>query len=267
MQAILTAAELKKSETALEIGPGKAVLTEPLAARVKRLIAVELDRELAANLKKRFQTQAKVEILQADFLKTNLSELFPAALSEKIKVLGNIPYSITAPIFEKLLAWPGWDTGVFLIQREVADRMRAHEGSKAFGILTLAIQLFAEVELIAGVPPEAFAPPPEVHSSVIRLRRKAQAGLPPEDIPAFFDFARAAFGHRRKTIVNSLSMATALPKNELSKWLQSQQLNPALRAEAIPLADFVRIARPWAIYRREMQLTLDAPTSTITQHF
>jgi 16S rRNA (adenine1518-N6/adenine1519-N6)-dimethyltransferase len=268
VEAILTAAELKKSETALEIGPGKAILTEPLAARVARLVAIELDRELAANLQKRFRTQTTIEIIQADFLKTNLAELFPApSLPPKIKVLGNIPYAITAPIFEKLLAWPGWETGVFLIQREVADRLRAVEGSKAFGLLTLAVQLFAQVELILDVAPEAFSPPPEVHSSVIRLRRKVLAGLPPEDTPAFFDFARAAFRHRRKTVVNSVAMATEIPKKQLSQWLQSQQLNPALRAEAISLSDYVRIARPWAIYRREIELTGRPSTSTISEHF
>ena len=205
VQSILTAAELKKSDTALEIGPGKAVLTEPLAARVDKLVAIELDRELAANLKKRFETQKKITIIQADFLKANLEELFPVLLSSspavvsgapitspgndgKIKVLGNIPYSITAPIFEKLLAWPGWDTGVFLIQREVADRLRAAAGSKAFGILTLAVQLFADVELIRPVPPEAFAPPPDVHSSVIRLRRKKRSGTACRRYPGFLRF-------------------------------------------------------------------------------
>jgi 16S rRNA (adenine1518-N6/adenine1519-N6)-dimethyltransferase len=266
VEAILEAAELKKTDRALEIGPGKAILTEPLASRVSHLTAIELDRELAAALKKRFQESTKIEIVQQDFLKANLAELFPA-VNGPIKVLGNLPYSITAPIFEKLLAWPGWETGVFLVQREVAERLGADHGSKAFGILSLAVQVFADVETMMIVPPSAFAPPPKVHSAVIRIKRRKESTLPAEDLLGFFDFARAAFAHRRKTVVNSLEMATEIPKKQLSEWLQSQQLNPSLRAEAIALTDYVRIARPWAIFRRETELTLRAPTSTISKLF
>jgi len=267
VQAILEAAELKKTDVALEIGPGKAILTEPLAARVAKLVAVELDRTLAQKLVARFATMPYIQIVSRDFLKLDLPPLFPEAAQAPIKVLGNLPYAITAPIFEKLLTWPGWDTGVFLVHREVVDRLRAVEGSRAFGLLSLAVQLFAEVEAIRQVPPSAFAPAPEVHSTVIRMRRKQTALLPPEDIPAFFDFARAAFGHRRKTVGNSLALATQFPKKQLQEWLVSQQLNFDLRAEAIGLEDYVRIARPWGIFRREMELTGDTPTSTITKPF
>jgi len=267
VQAILAAADLKKSDTALEIGPGKAILTEPLAARVARLVAIELDAALAQALVRRFATMPHIAILRQDFLKADLAALFPDAGRTPVKVLGNIPYAITAPIFEKLLAWPGWETGVFLIQREVAARIGAQEGSRAFGILTLAVQLFADVETVLGVPPAAFAPPPDVHSAVLRLRRKKTAALPVADIPAFFDFARAAFSHRRKTLANSLAFATEIPKKQLHEWLESQHLNPAARAETIALADYARIAHPWAIFRREMDLTGGTPTSTITGHF
>jgi 16S rRNA (adenine1518-N6/adenine1519-N6)-dimethyltransferase len=251
IQTILAAAELKASDTALEIGPGKAVLTEPLAARIKRLVAIELDRELEAKLKVRFQSQTKVEIIQGDFLKTDLNALFP---NIPIKVLGNLPYSITSPIFEKLLAWPGWEIGVFLVQREVAERMRAKAGSRTYGLLSLAIQLSAEVESIAIVPPGAFAPPPAVHSSVIRLRRKAAPVIPPAEVADFFHFARAAFAHRRKTVANAVALETHVDKNRLSEWLLAAGIPAQARAEQITLETYAMMAPRWAVFRRENAL-------------
>ncbi|HNI11599.1 MAG TPA: rRNA adenine dimethyltransferase family protein, partial [bacterium] len=125
--------------------------------------------------------------------------VFPAP-KKPIAILGNLPYAITSPIFEKLLAWPHWDRGVFLIQREVAERMASAPGSKQFGILSLAVQLFADAEKILVVKPGAFLPPPEVDSAVIRLRRKESTGLSAEETVAFFDFAHGAYAHRRKTL-------------------------------------------------------------------
>ncbi|OGR89596.1 MAG: ribosomal RNA small subunit methyltransferase A [Elusimicrobia bacterium RIFCSPLOWO2_01_FULL_59_12] len=251
IQTILAAAEIQPADTALEIGPGKGVLTEPLASRVKELVAVEFDRTLAPKLQARFAAFPHVRIVQADFLKINLDELFKSP----IKVLGNLPYSITSPIFEKLLAWPGWDTGVFLIQREVADRMRSGPGSKTFGVLSLAVQLFAEVDLIAPVKPGAFAPPPRVHSAVIRLRRKPARPLPDREIPAFFDLAHAAFSHRRKTLANSLSLFAETPKKNVAAWLDRCGVRAGARAESLGLPDYVRLANPWSIFRREINLT------------
>jgi 16S rRNA (adenine1518-N6/adenine1519-N6)-dimethyltransferase len=187
VQTILQAAELKSTDTALEIGPGKGVLTEPLVPLVKNLTVVELDRDLGPKLESRFGQQPGWRLVQGDFLKVNLPELFPlASLEHPIKILGNLPYSITAPIFEKILAWPGWRTGVFLIQREVGERMKSGPGSKVFGVLSLAVQLFADVESICLVKPGAFVPPPEVTSIVVRLRRRATLPIAEEDVPAFF---------------------------------------------------------------------------------
>src|SRR4029077_14783678 len=144
-----------------------------------------------------------------DFLKVDLSTLFPEASADSpIKILGNLPYAITSPIFEKILVWPGWMTGVFLIQREVGERMRSAPGSRTFGILSLAVQLFADVDRICRVPPGSFQPPPRVDSMVLRLRRKHERLLADSEIPAFFDLAHAAFAHRRKTVANCLALYT-----------------------------------------------------------
>jgi len=266
-KTILASAELMPTDTALEIGPGKGVLTFELAKRVQRLVAIELDRKLAENLKKKFSGQDTVTILQADFLKTDLSNVIPRgpwrgihgspteALGDDVKILGNLPYSITSPIFEKLMAWTGWETGVFLIQREVAERIAARPGSRTYGILTLAVQLFADVETILQVPPGAFVPPPKVFSTVIRLRRKKRASLAPEQTAGFFDLIHGAFSHRRKTIANSLAFFSGIERARIERWLSRHKISPGARAETIALEQYAELADAWPIFRREMNLT------------
>jgi len=250
VKTILTAAELKPTDTALEIGPGKAVLTNPLHARVKRLVVVELDRELVEGLPDRIGGPRKPEIVTGDILKVDLDAYFPAP-ERPIKVLGNLPYSITSPIFETLMVWPAWDTGVFLIQREVAERICADAGSKAFGILSLAVQIFATAEKMLLVKPGAFAPPPRVDSCVIRLRRRPVPLLDPALLPHFFELVKGSFAHRRKTAVNSLFLETGIAKNRIEKWFDTQEMKPDARAEAIPLQDYIRLTAPWGVFRRE----------------
>src|SRR5262249_54309382 len=150
------------------------------------------------------------------------------------------------PIFEKLMPWEGWELGVFLIQREVAQRIAAQAGSKAYGILTLAVQLYADVETILQLKPGAFVPPPKVSSSVIRLRRKKALALPLERIPEFFDLVRGAFAHRRKTIANSLALATGIARAEVEKWLLRHEVSGSARAETLTLAHYVQLADAWS---------------------
>jgi 16S rRNA (adenine1518-N6/adenine1519-N6)-dimethyltransferase len=252
LRTIVESAELQPTDTALEIGPGKGALTELLVPRVKRLVAVEFDRTLAPKLQERWASHGHVTVVQADILKTDLDPLFPES---PVKVLGNLPYSITSPIFEKLLTWPKWETGVFLIQREVGARMQAKAGSRTYGILSLAVQLFAEVESILTVKPGAFVPPPNVTSLIVRLRRRPAPALAERDIPAFFDLAHAAFSHRRKTLANSLSLFAEIPKKNVEQWLQQQGVHGPLRAESLELVEYARLAAPWAIFRREIKLT------------
>ena len=252
VQTIVAAAELEPSDTALEIGPGKGILTEPLATRVARLVAVELDDALARRLAQRFQDHPSVQIIHDNILKVDFAALLPGS---GCKVLGNLPYSITSPIFEKIMVWPGWDTGVFLIQREVAARITARPGSRDYGILSLAVQLFADAETVLQVKPGAFLPPPQVSSSVIRLRRKARALLPSEAIPDFFDLVHGAFAHRRKTIANSLAFHSQISRAEVEKWLGAHGISSACRAETVALADYAKLAGAWSIFRRERNLT------------
>jgi len=260
VKTIVAAAELKPTDVALEIGPGRGVLTEALAPRVSQLIAVELDAELVRRLSGR--KFATMKLVNEDILKTNLDDHFSSAV-RPIKVLGNLPYAITSPIFEKILAWPGWNTGVFLVQKEVAERIQALPGSRAFGILTLAVQLYAEAEILLRVGPEAFLPPPRVDSAVLRLRRRTSLPLTQEEIPAYFDLAHAAFAHRRKTLANSLAFFVETPRAAVEKWLTVQGIAPGARAEELGPQDYQRLAEPWSIFRREINLTASEATSRI----
>ena len=176
VKTIVAAAELKPTDTTLEIGPGRGVLTGELLGRGGRLTAIELDHAMARELEQRFKGCERFRVIQGDFLKTDLNALFDPK-QYPVKVLGNLPYSITSPIFEKLMTWTAWDIGVFLIQREVAERIASQPGSRVYGILSLAVQIFADVEILLQVKPGAFNPPPKVTSSVIRLRRKKQAPI------------------------------------------------------------------------------------------
>lgn len=261
LRRIATIAELGPEKTLLEIGPGKGALTQHLIGKCRRLVAIELDDALAADLPRRIPHPA-LEVRHMDILQADLDALFPDA-DRPIRVLGNLPYAITSPIFEKLMPWPGWDVAVFLVQREVAERICSDAGSKAYGLLTLAVQLYAETELIMCVSPGAFIPPPDVQSAVLRLRRKPSLNKPPDWIFNFFDLARGAFAHRRKTIANSLAFYTGVARKDVETWLAEERVAPSARAESLTLADYARLSAPWAIFRREMKLTTLPATSTI----
>jgi 16S rRNA (adenine1518-N6/adenine1519-N6)-dimethyltransferase len=254
VKTIIAAAALKPNAAALEIGPGRGVLTGELLGSGITLTAVELDKVLARNLEERFKGCERFRLIQGDILRTDLDALFPAQ-ERPIKILGNLPYSITSPIFEKLMPWPGWETAVFLIQREVASRIAAGPGSRDYGILSLAVQLFAEPEIILQVKPGAFHPPPKVSSSVVRLRRKEQLLLAPEEIPDFFDLVHGAFAHRRKTIANSLALHAQVARSEVEQWLAHSAISPECRAETVALEDYAKISAAWSIFRREINLT------------
>jgi 16S rRNA (adenine1518-N6/adenine1519-N6)-dimethyltransferase len=262
VKTLVAAAELKPTDVTLEIGPGRGVLSGELLGRGGRLTAIELDKGMARELEQRFKGCERFTLIQGDILKADLDALF-AAPSRPIKILGNLPYSITSPIFEKLMPWPGWDVGVFLIQREVAERIASQPGSRVYGILTLAVQIFADAEILLHVKPGAFNPPPQVTSSILRLRRKKHSLLPQDRIADFFDLIHGAFAHRRKTVTNSLSLFSGIPRVSVEQWLLERQVSPTARAETLSLADYAKLAAAWSIFRREMNLTSGTATSTI----
>ena len=241
-----------KEATVLEIGPGRGVLTELLAQRCRRLIAVELDRVLAAQLRLKFGTQANVEIIEGDILKIDLNTVFgpkPGTMRpglsyqpEPAHVVGNLPYYITTDILLRLLDYHRYfSTIVIMVQKEVADRLAATPGNRDYGLLSATAQLYARVEKLFTLPPGAFAPEPKVHSTVVRLviePKIGKLGVPEEE---FISFLKLSFGQKRKTLWNNLK--AQYEKDALQRALSKTGVKPAVRAEALSLEKSAAVFR------------------------
>lgn len=223
--------------TVVEIGPGAGAITRILAQRAKRLIAIELDRDLAARLRAEFPT---VEVIEADVLTVDLGAL--RTEDEKLRVVGNLPYYITSPILLHLFEYSSSiATAVVMMQREVADRVIAAPGSRDYGLLSATAQLYARIERILTLPPTAFMPPPEVHSTVLRLAlhpRFAELGVQPD---IFLPFLRQCFAQKRKTLSKNLRTA-GFSVAQIADALKKSEIPPAARAEEI---DLNRMAALW----------------------
>jgi len=194
--------------TVVEIGPGHGAITEILADRARRLVAIELDRGLAAELKFRFREHPHVEVIEGDVLKFDLAGL--AGDGETVDVVGNLPYYITSDILLHLFrAATGGKLGraVLMMQREVAERVAASPGVKDYGLLSATTQMYAEVDNLFTLPPSAFSPPPDVFSTVIRLHFKSRFQEFGVDAAGFDRFLRKAFAQKRKTLANNLRFA------------------------------------------------------------
>ena len=231
-----------RSSTVIEIGPGQAVLTSKLASRTGRLIAIEVDRVLAAQLSLKFSRQPNVEIIEADVLTVDIANLIarkPDPIlhlpqAQQAKVIGNLPYYITSDILLHLFRFHEWISEiVIMVQREVADRIAAKPGSRDYGLLSATAQMYARVENLFTLPPGAFSPPPKVHSSVLRLMMEPRVAELGVDTEAFVEFLKLSFGQKRKTLMNNLKgkYDPALVKAAL----KGQRLREDVRAEAMPL--------------------------------
>ena len=238
--------------TVLEIGPGRGILTSLLARRARRLIAVELDRVLAAQLRLKFGMARNVEILEADILAIDLDSLFGPKPGmgrpgieirlEAVKVVGNLPFYITSDILLRLFAFSKYlENIVIMVQREVADRIAAEPGGRDYGILSATAQLYARVEKLFTLPPEAFVPPPKVHSTVLRLTidpQQEKLGVVGE---GFVDFLRLSFGQKRKTLWNNLKLK--YDGAELKRALAEAGVKATARAETLSLEESAAIYR------------------------
>jgi len=216
--------------TVVEIGPGRGALTSLLAARAERLVAIELDRILSAQLRMKYAARTNVEIVEADVLQVDLAALI--GRGHKARVIGNLPYYITSPILERLYRfWESVDTIVLLVQREVAERMAARPGSRDYGLLSAVTQLHARVEKLFTLPPGAFSPPPKVHSTAVRLTPSAQEpGVPAEE---FVEFLKLSFAQKRKTLANNLK--SRYGEQAVRAALAAAGLRADVRAEAVGL--------------------------------
>jgi len=228
----------------VEIGPGKGALTDILIYRAGRLIAIELDHMLAAELRYRYTRNSHVEILEGDVLRIDfrtvlnrtigpLNDLRPDKPA-RASVVGNLPYYITSDILLRLFEFHDqFETIVIMVQREVADRIAAAPGSRDYGLLSATAQLYTRVERLFTLPPGAFSPPPKVHSSVLRLTLAPRFTELQVSAKAFIEFLKAAFAMKRKTLHNNLKKRYA--EEQIRAAIQEAGLRADVRAEAIPL--------------------------------
>ncbi len=197
LERIARAACPEHCDLVLEIGPGRGALTLHLLERASRVFAIEIDPVLVQYLRSKFREQQNLEIIENDILKADLSTYGP------LTVVGNLPYYITSPIIRKVLALgPQLGQAVFLVQKEVAERLTASPGTRDYGYLSVQTQLLSHAESLFTVPAAAFRPPPKVDSALVRLRPRAELSV--ADPEAFLKFASAAFRQKRKTLRNNL---------------------------------------------------------------
>ena len=230
IDGIVDAIAPAEGDALVEIGPGLGAMTLPLLARHGPFTVIELDRDLAARLKKR----GDLEVIESDVLKVDFAEL-AAAKGQKLRVVGNLPYNISTPILFHLLGFV--DQVVdhhFMLQKEVVDRMAASPGTKDYGRLSVMLQWRYDIENVLFVPPEAFDPPPRVDSAIVRMVPLAE---PPKiDVALFGEMVQVAFSQRRKLL-----------RHSLGKWLEARgfagHFNLQRRAEEVPVAEFVSLAQ------------------------
>ena len=234
---IADALQLKGGETVLEIGPGRGALTDILAERAGRLIAIEYDRALAELLRQRYAKRGNVLIAEADVLEVALGEL----AAGPYVLVGNVPYYITTPILFHALVPPRADRAVYLVQKEVADRLTAPPGGKEYGGLTVNVAAVARAETLFGVPSGAFSPPPKVESAVVRITPLATPLVAPEDERRLRTLVQGAFGMRRKQMRRVLRSLLAVDAATAERILEGAGIDPEVRPETLSPSQFVAL--------------------------
>lgn len=232
IEDILTSIQPQPADVIVEIGPGQGAITEPLVRSGATLHLVEFDRDLVAKLRSRFASAANVSVHEADALKFDF-----ASLDGPLRIVGNLPYNISTPLLFRLLEFRSHILDMhFMLQKEVVDRMAAHEGNRNFGRLTVMLGCFLHIESLFDVQPQSFSPPPRVVSSVVRLQPLGIKTLFPDDADVLKQIVTQAFSQRRKTLHNSLKGRVSDDE------LRAVGIDPGLRAEQVPVDTWVQLA-------------------------
>ena len=243
IRRIMSALAIEPGDAVLEIGAGPGTMTELLAARAAKVWAVEVDAKLAAGLREKFAGAENVEVVEADILKVSIDTLCRAAGRERIRVFGNLPYYITSPCLLRLCEFHARITDiVVMVQREVAERIVAPPGSKDYGLFSVTCQYYTEPRLLFSIPPQAFRPAPQVHSALVRMRvapQKEKLGIADEE--AFWRLVRAAFGQKRKTLVNNWK--GRCDPERLRGAMAELGIDPRARAETLSLEELAGLVR------------------------
>ncbi|HEX7003294.1 MAG TPA: 16S rRNA (adenine(1518)-N(6)/adenine(1519)-N(6))-dimethyltransferase RsmA [Trueperaceae bacterium] len=233
LQAIVTAADLTRDETVLEVGPGLGVLTRELALRAGRVVSVELDRRLLEPLKETVGDAANLELRFGDAMTFDLGEL-----PERSVLVANLPYNIATGLIVRALESGRFTRLVVMVQKEVAERLTAAAGTPQYGAVSLMTRHFAEARVVRNVAPGSFYPPPEVTSSIVRLDVRPEARPEPE----LFDLVKDAFRHRRKTLAKNLQMA-GYERERVNGALASLGLDSRVRGEQLDLETYRNLQR------------------------
>ncbi len=243
---IINAAEITKDDLVLEIGPGIGTMTQYLAESSRKVIAVEIDKNLIPILGETLAEYDNVTVINEDILKLDINRLVEEENAGKpIKVVANLPYYITTPIIMGLFeSHVPLQSITVMVQKEVADRMQVGPGSKDYGALSLAVQYYAKPYIAANVPPNCFIPRPGVGSAVIRLTRYEEPPVTVKDESLMFKLIRASFNQRRKTLQNGIANSPELPysKAQVEKALEKMGLAANVRGESLTLAEFAKLS-------------------------
>lgn len=246
LDKIIRAADIGKEDFVLEIGPGIGTMTQYLCEYAGSVAAVEIDRNLIPILEDTLSAYENVEIIQQDILKMDIARFVQDRNQGKpIKVVANLPYYITTPIIMGLFeSHVPLESITVMVQKEVAERMQVGPGTKEYGALSLAVQYYAEPQIVANVPPNCFMPRPKVGSAVIRLTRHRETPVWVADEKQMFAIIRASFNQRRKTLVNGLNNAPdiARSKEEIVLALEKMGLSANVRGETLSLEQFARLS-------------------------
>ena len=246
LDKIVDAAQITKEDFVLEIGPGIGTLTQYLCEHAKQVLAVEIDAKLITILKETLAPYDNVEVLHGDILKQDIQQIADTYNEGKpIKVVANLPYYITTPIIMELFeSHVPLANVTVMVQKEVADRMKAEPGTKDYGALSLAVQYYAKPYIAAFVPPNCFMPRPNVGSAVIRLDCLSRVTVEVQDEKLMFRLIRASFNQRRKTLQNGIANSPELDytKEEAAKAIEQAGFDVRIRGEKLGLSEFAKLA-------------------------
>lgn len=237
VRRIVRIAAVEPDETILEIGPGLGSLTVALADAARRVVAVEIDGRVIEALEEVLDGTTHVEVVRGDALHIDLDRV----LGEPARLVANLPYNVATPIFLRVLdELPQVSGGLVMVQREVGERWTAAPGSRVYGAVSVHAAFHAEVRIAGDVPPSVFMPPPDVASVLVAFKRRDVPPVEVADPEALFGFVRSAFGHRRKTLRNSL-VTGGFARDVVEEALVACDLDGRARPEVLALEDFVRL--------------------------
>lgn len=249
VKRIVDASDMDKDTLAIEIGPGVGSMTRELAARSAGVAAIEIDKRLIPALNDNLSDYSNVSIINEDIMKadidTIISKYREVYNAKSVKVVANLPYYITTPIIMRFLEEvKGVDKMVFMVQREVAERMVSGPGTKDYGALSVAVQFYSKPEIIFDVPPHCFIPQPEVHSTIIGLDILSEPPVEVIDRNLYFKIVKASFGQRRKTLVNALSNSGFFnkTKEQIKQILKEMGKSENIRGEVLTVAQFAQLS-------------------------